>query len=202
MPAGKRSLPNWTCRCSSRQWALQGRVLSELLRRADAAITTSVAEGFGMAFLEPWCLGIPVCGRNLPEITAGFREEGIILPWSYDRLEVPLSWPGRDQVRTASAREGLRSALADYGRAPGPDDLERLLTAWIHDGRVDYGRLHEPCRKTSSAAWPRIPVWPLILIPAALPEPGLLHQPMAENRNLLRTRYNLAGYGATGRAGV
>lgn len=166
----------------------------EVLRRADAAITTSVAEGFGMAFLEPWCLGIPVCGRNLPEITTGFREEGIVLPSSYDRLEVPLSWPGREQV-TASAREGLRSTLADYGRAPGPDDLERLLAAWIRDGRVDYGRLNEAMQESVLRRLAADSGLAADLVPAALPEPEALCGPMAANRNLLRTRYNLAGYG-------
>lgn len=172
-----------------------GPSFAELLHRADAAITTSVAEGFGMAFLEPWHLGVPVCGRDLPEITAGFREEGIVLPWSYDRLEVPLSWPGREQVRTA-ARRGLRSALADYGRAPGPDDLERLLSAWIHDGRVDYGRLHEVMQEGILHRLATDHGLAIDCDPVALPDPVVLHQPMAANRALLRSRYHLAGYGA------
>ncbi|MBM9538257.1 glycosyltransferase family 4 protein [Desulfobulbus alkaliphilus] len=166
----------------------------ELLHRAEAAITTSVAEGFGMAFLEPWHLGVPVCGRDLPEITAGFREDGIIVPWSYQRLEVPLSWPGAEQVRTAAWR-GLRSTLADYGRSPGPDDLERLLTAWIHDGRVDYGRLHEPMQEEILRRLAKDQGLAVDLDPSALPDPEVLHRPMTVNRSLLRSRYHLAGYG-------
>ena len=89
----------------------------DLLRMADVAVTTSVAEGFGMAFLEPWLLGTPVCGRNLPEYCNGISGRGNCLPWSYDRLDVPLDWLGQDRVE-AAARDGLQRNLAAYGRKP------------------------------------------------------------------------------------
>ena len=39
---------------------------------SEAIVTTSVAEGFGLGFLEPWVFGKSLCGRNLPEITGDF----------------------------------------------------------------------------------------------------------------------------------
>ena len=41
---------------------------------AHRLVTTSVAEGFGLAFLEPWLFGKGLLGRNLPEITVDFAK--------------------------------------------------------------------------------------------------------------------------------
>jgi glycosyltransferase involved in cell wall biosynthesis len=172
-----------------------GRNFIDLLRQADGAVTTSVAEGFGMAFLEPWTLGTPVCGRNLPEVTVGFRREGIVLPWSYDRLEVPLAWLGHERVE-AAAREGLQRNLAAYGRFPLKGDLDRLLAAWIHDGRVDFGRLDEPLQEVVLRRLVASPEQGANIAPSALPDPAGLTAVMANNRDLLRSRHNLTQYGA------
>ena len=40
----------------------------------QSIITVSVAEGFGLGFLEPWTFGKSLCGRNLPDITSDFAE--------------------------------------------------------------------------------------------------------------------------------
>lgn len=49
----------------------------DTLAAADAILTTSVAEGFGMVFLEAWLAGKPLIGRDLPEITREFRAAGM-----------------------------------------------------------------------------------------------------------------------------
>jgi glycosyltransferase involved in cell wall biosynthesis len=61
---------------------------SELMTAADRIITTSIREGFGMAFLEPWLFDTPVVGRNLPEVTADFAADGIDLSHLYERVTV------------------------------------------------------------------------------------------------------------------
>jgi len=40
-----------------------------LLQSAHALVSTSITEGFGLAFLEPWLVGCALAGRDLPEIT-------------------------------------------------------------------------------------------------------------------------------------
>jgi glycosyltransferase involved in cell wall biosynthesis len=173
----------------------EGRSFTDLLRLASGVVTTSVAEGFGMAFLEPWSVGTPVCGRNLPEITAGFRREGIILPWSYDRLDIPESWIGQDRLRVA-AEEGLRRNLAAYGRSPAPEDLERLLAAWIYDGLVDFGRLDEPLQEVVLHRLALAPEQAVDIGPAALPNPYDLYSLVENNRCLLQSSHSLTQYGA------
>jgi glycosyltransferase involved in cell wall biosynthesis len=166
----------------------------ELLRMADVSMTTSVAEGFGMAFLEPWTVGTPVCGRNLPEIAGQFGSEGLRLPWRYDRLDVPLEWLGRERVERA-AESGLQRSLAAYGRTPSGGDLDRLLAAWMRDGRVDFGRLDEPLQEMVLRRLVESKARAALISPAALPDPADLRAPLNENRRILRQRYTLARYG-------
>jgi len=172
-----------------------GRDFIDLLRLASGVVTTSVAEGFGMAFLEPWSVGTPVCGRNLPEITTGFRQEGIVLPWSYDRLNIPVSWLGYSRLQVA-ALDGLQRNLAAYGRCPSPGDLERLLTAWICDGLVDFGRLDEPLQEAVLHRLVNAPEQVADIGPSALPNPNDLYAVVENNRCLLRDQHNLVQYGA------
>ncbi len=118
-----------------------------LLRSAYSLVTTSIAEGFGLAFLEPWLIGRPLVGRNLPEVTGAFRSAGVDLSTLYDRLDVPLEWIGA-QVLENRIRAERQVFLAAYGRTPADDDCERVLSAWIHDRQVDFGRLDEPLQES------------------------------------------------------
>jgi glycosyltransferase involved in cell wall biosynthesis len=119
-----------------------GASFEDLLAESSAVVTTSVSEGFGLAFLEPWGARRPLCGRNLPEVTADFVEAGIEFPDGYDRLEVPVGWVGEGRLADA-VRRGLRALLLSYGLEPTPDLLERGVAAAATDGRVDVGRLDE-----------------------------------------------------------
>lgn len=58
-----------------------------LMSGADIIITTSISEGFGMTFLEPWLYSKPVVGRDLPEITKDFKATGIQFPFLYQELK-------------------------------------------------------------------------------------------------------------------
>ncbi|MBN1950111.1 MAG: glycosyltransferase [Bacteroidales bacterium] len=60
----------------------------ELIIASDFCFTTSIREGFGMAFMEPWLLGTPVIGRDLPDVTCDLRQSGMEFPLLYDRLTV------------------------------------------------------------------------------------------------------------------
>lgn len=49
----------------------------ELINISDFCITTSIREGFGMAYLEPWLAGTPVIGRDIPCVTHDLIRQGI-----------------------------------------------------------------------------------------------------------------------------
>jgi len=124
--------------------ARSGTAFPALMRSAHCLLTTSIAEGFGMAFLEPWLLGRPVTGRDLPEITTDFTAAGLDLGALYPRLEIPVEWLG-ERTLLAKISQGLESLYALYG-LPSPDAacLRRAWAAWVREGRVDFGRLDEP----------------------------------------------------------
>jgi hypothetical protein len=167
----------------------------DILSSAHGMVTTSIAEGFGMAFLEPWLVGRAVTGRNLAEITAEFTEAGVTLPDLYNRLDVPVEWIGR-QVLQQKAQQGLQRSWDAYGRGLKPDDLSRTLGAWIHKGRVDFGRLDEALQEQLIRTVARSAEARGQLQPLHLPEPGENSERIAENRAAILANFGLEQYGS------
>ena len=122
----------------------------EMIAQADALITTSIAEGFGLAFLEPWLAGKPLVGRNLPEITGDFEEHGLDLSNLYNRLSVPLTskaWNiGGDFFQTLEKK--MCTSYAAYGREWSPEVFEAAQSKLVRDGTVDFGILDEEMQRT------------------------------------------------------
>ncbi len=176
-----------------------GATLAGLLAACHATVTTSVAEGFGLAFLEPWLALRPVAGRDLPELTDDFRAEGVRLDALYRRLEVPCEWLDAVALREAAAGALERTHRA-YRRPVPEAGPERALAAWIRDGWLDFGRLDEPLqrqviRRLHASAEARA-----LLRPQGLGEtlPGAAA--VAANRERIRHRFGLHGYGERLRA--
>lgn len=119
-----------------------GLCFAENLAAADQILTTSLAEGFGMVFLESWLAGRPLVGRDLPEITADFVSTGVRYDWLRPRLRVPVAWVGAEAFRGAVAA-AYRKTLAAYNRPPAAADLEAAVDAKIEDGMLDFGDLDE-----------------------------------------------------------
>ncbi len=123
-----------------------GTSFPALVASATAVLTTSVAEGFGLAFLEPWLMGRPLVGRDLPEITADFRASGVALDHLYQHLPIPLDWLGDGGLRTRMEQTWQRT-LAAYGREPATDGAAEAWTQWAADGRIDFARLDETAQR-------------------------------------------------------
>lgn len=113
----------------------------ENLAAADGVITTSVAEGFGMVFLESWLAGHPLIGRDLPEITVDYVRAGLRLDWLLARVAVPLDWIGAERFGRALLH-AYRRVLEAYGRGE-PADPTDALEEKTRDGLVDFGDLDE-----------------------------------------------------------
>jgi glycosyltransferase involved in cell wall biosynthesis len=112
-----------------------------MLAAADAIVSTSVAEGFGMVFLEAWLAGRPLVGRNLPEITADFVEQGIQFPWLYDELSIPKSWLDEHGLRSEWT-SAYRLACGAYGVEPLADrELSQQINTLLAGESVDFAAL-------------------------------------------------------------
>lgn len=162
----------------------------EMVVKAAALITTSIAEGFGLAFLEPWLAEKPLTGRNLPEITADFAEHGLDLSALYNRLPVPLvsnAWNISDRFFQTLEKK-LRASREAYGREWHDSILEEANAALVKDGCVDFGILDEEMQRTVIRAVKKDPA----LIPAALGDSS----PVVKNNQAVAERaYSPQAYG-------
>ena len=162
------------------------------LAAADAVLTTSVAEGFGMAFLEAWLAGRPLMGRDLPHVTADFRAEGLTLPGLYSALTVPLAWAGGFAERF---RAGCERLLADYRRPWDEATFAEALAAKTAGDRVDFGDLDEDLQM---GVIRRLADDPAARgeVRSVEAEPGRPTDGVVEaNAAVVRERYSLAGSG-------
>lgn len=94
-PAEKKPYDRWKQFCDEKQIAVTFEAglktdFINLITSSDFCITTSVREGFGMVFLEPWMMSTPVMGRNLKNITKDLLKEGLSFPGLYNFIRVPL----------------------------------------------------------------------------------------------------------------
>ena len=114
---------------------------AENLAAADAILTTSLAEGFGMVFLEAWLTGRSLQGRDLPEITADFTSAGLDLSALHPTLDVPADWIDRNRLRQLMW-QGYEATLAAYS-LDSPSDAAAQLDAKLAGATVDFGDLEE-----------------------------------------------------------
>ncbi|WP_028579788.1 glycosyltransferase [Desulfogranum japonicum] len=173
---------------------LEGCPFYDVLRQSRGLVTTSVAEGFGMAFLEPWLVDRPVYGRNLAEITYEFVEKGLELPHVYHRLDVPLEWIGKKELH-AAAWKGLTQYMAAYGRSPGKEDCQRTLAAWVHNDCVDFGRLDELLQEQIIRHLAASPQDCSQLLPEKLTPEPCKSQIVVKNRDVILDKFSLESYG-------
>lgn len=115
-----------------------GFSFAENLAACERIITTSVAEGFGMVFLEAWLAARPLIGRDLPEITADFVKAGIQYDHLQPSLRVPVAWVGKDKLSVA-LRSMYLKVLGAYDLPPPAgktldEEIENLI---VHDS-IDF----------------------------------------------------------------
>ena len=171
---------------------------SELVHSARFLITTSITEGFGFSFLEPWTANKILWGRKLPEICHDFEKKGIRLNHLYTQIAVPLEWLGREKFfRSWQARIQSACSLFDI-----KIDNRKILTDFekiTANQRVDFGLLNEAFQQTiiSHAVSDKShrdrlrSLNPFLLDPGNVPGKEALIQ---NNMNAVLLHYNKATY--------
>lgn len=171
--------------------ARTGRPARDFLLGADLCLTTSVAEGFGMAFLEPFLAGRPVGGRDLPEITQDFAQAGLDLTGLYPRLEIPAGWLEAGEVEDMVA-EAVRSACFAYDIPWSEEAVRQAQNAVCRGGRVDFGRITEDLQARVIAGLCSGRCAAAELLPAKLSADA---SRVAENKRVVETEFSLSAYG-------
>lgn len=120
---------------------------AQIMHAADAILSTSIAEGFGLAFLEPWLFGKTIIGRELPAITADFKAKGIRLDGLYESIPIPRDWIDLKALESA-LYSGLTEVYAAYDRPLPGDAVERALADISPSvGTIDFAGLNEPLQE-------------------------------------------------------
>jgi hypothetical protein len=166
---------------------------SDLVRSAKFMITTSITEGFGFSFLEPWLGGKRLWGRKLADICADFEKNGVRLSHLYGALNVPLDSFDTDVFRT-TWMAAVRSNAAHFGWQPSPDRVDSGFAALTSGRRVDFGLLNEPLQQQAiewvlsspTAADTLIGLNPYLAEPGHLPDADAV---IRANRRAVMDRY-------------
>jgi len=99
-----------------------------LVKGSDFCITTSLREGFGMTFMEPWLYNTPVVGRNIDYIVRDFDELGMRFPNNYNRLKVPEA----EMDFKALSEEEQRSFILDILKTK-----EKQTDFWLENQGIE-----------------------------------------------------------------
>lgn len=118
-----------------------GKSFQENLNSAKALITTSIKEGFGLAFLEPWLIPKAVFGRNLPEITSDFVDSGVPFAHFYNDIPIPIEMLDTEVLRT-KFEESFRKRYENYGLAV-PNEITQWIEGITTQKTIDFGLLDE-----------------------------------------------------------
>ena len=165
----------------------------ENLAAADAVLSTSVAEGFGMVFLECWLAGRPLSGRDLPHVTADFRADGLDLSSLYPHAKVPLDWVGADAF-AGRFRAGCGNLLSAYGRDWDEPAFADALSRKTAGGRVDFADLDEDLQEAVLAKLAADPA-ARAAVDFGPPRPAVTADVIEQNAAVARDKYGPAAIG-------
>ncbi len=118
----------------------------KLVHAAFCLLTTSIAEGFGFAFLEPWTAKKVLIGRKLPAVCRDFEKNGIALDHLYDTFRVPLEWIDASAFE-AKWRQCFQQTVEIYQGRIDPSTIDDYFTQCIDGETLDFAMLDEPIQK-------------------------------------------------------
>lgn len=115
--------------------------LDTWVEQSTGIISTSVAEGFGLCFLESWMKNRPICGRDLPEVTSEFKENGILLDNLYRELNVSTDLFSLDDVKK-KLKSSILHSYQRFGRKMKEIQIDDWLATLGANGFLDFSFLH------------------------------------------------------------
>lgn len=118
----------------------------KLILAARFLITTSITEGFGFSFLEPWTAKKMLCGRKLPDICYDFEQNKIKLDHLYTKLLVPVKWIDKKDLYERW-RASVLKACSLFNYKINNKNIEKGFSAITNNNNIDFGLLNESFQK-------------------------------------------------------
>jgi hypothetical protein len=169
-----------------------------LVLSAEFLITTSITEGFGFSFLEPWLFEKLIWGRNLANICRDFTKNGMRLEHLYAGLFVPVDWIGLNRFNQRWAACVL-NACRLFNLPTNKALILKALDSITKDGVIDFGILDEVAQKEVIVRLisSRKAADKLIQINPFLSDPGMIsdkNKRIHTNKRIVQECYNSAIY--------
>ncbi len=171
---------------------------SVLMDASESVVTTSISEGFGLAFLEPWTAGKLLWGRRLGGICGDFENNGISLNGLYERIEVPLAWIDAEAF-SRDWHAAVFSAVERFGHMVVADAENRAFSRLTRGKIIDFGLLSEKFQRQVLARLVSNPSAKaeLISLNPWLAHPGVVSDPseiIENNRRAVLQHYGTKRY--------
>jgi hypothetical protein len=122
------------------------RDFESLVLSAGSLISTSITEGFGFSFLEPWLFGKLLWGRKLVDICRDFERNGLRLDHLYAGLYAPIDWVDLPRFRNRW-HECIQKAAKLFNTSIDSDRLRNAFDHITSDAVIDFGLLDESSQK-------------------------------------------------------
>jgi hypothetical protein len=148
-PAGMEDIPyqRWMALAKElelpMEWGLGlDHSLPELYGSAVCVISTSIKEGFGFSFLEPWIAGRGLMGRRIDYVCRDFEDAGLRFDSLYEGINIPLEYVSPGELKNKMEQAMIRVYRA-FGQE-APSHMIRMMTEDLFSrDTLDFGRLDE-----------------------------------------------------------
>jgi hypothetical protein len=161
----------------------------EVIGHSSAVISSSIAEGFGLAYLESWLSGKALVGRKLPQIMQAFEEDGIDFAGMYDQLMIPLDLLEEDKVKSELQNHAL-NAFKAY-EIPNPQEhASSIVESVTNDHQIDFGRLSQTLQIELLKHLNSAPSSYLSLVEGSLSSRISSQQQIASNQAIIQEKYS------------
>ncbi len=117
-----------------------------IVSSARYLLTTSITEGFGFSFLEPWLFKKRVWGRKLPDICIDFESRGVNLDHMYTQLKVPIEGFDSKEFYNQWNRT-IKDTARIFGLQIDAEHVRSAYNAITKDEMIDFGLLAETFQK-------------------------------------------------------
>lgn len=112
------------------------------ISHATHFVTCSVAEGFGLVFLESLAHRKPLIGRKLPHISHDLAKHGVEHTKLYEKILIPADWIPHESLKR-HLQSSITSLWQAWNREPNANEIESAITSLEHEGFLDFGNLPE-----------------------------------------------------------